>query len=440
MSVTTSPPATADPLAATASPSAFADPLAEDALTPASFTPSGELAVPGEPAGRGSLTRDRAALLAPDLEGHSGAEAIELVRASGLIAAIETVETAEDAQQGLVVEQDPPAGTQMLREGVLTLSIAQAPAESQDTEDEDAEEHQPASGTSAYGQDEDDTEQWFAELRPSARADPAPESVQARTPRRRRKHRQAPIPVTRVKSRPALQDQFSTGLDSSDTLQATAPLEVPSDPLTAPWDSLPDRQEHLALSDAPLEEHPDPSLQQTVRHSLPDWQEPVSPEPAAYDPPAEEGLHQSPQPTEPGLFTYVIAALLVRLPDGSVARTWRRRALIFATAIVGLLLFTRAGALHSHHAMSTSLAQAPASPLRDGASTAVRHPRPTRMTPHDRPAPRLPAVPPRRAEASRTSHDLVAATASAAHPVRTTTAPSSPPSEPPPGPFVYLGK
>jgi hypothetical protein len=409
-------------MSVTTSPTAFADPLAEDSVPPS--WPADESQGSGKSkradqdplacdgAHQGRVTRDRATLLAPDVEGQLGADAIELVRASGLIAAIETVEIADDSHQGLVVDQDPPAGTPMLREGVLTLSVAQAPAEQLDIDAHiNAGEHQPASATSAYGQHEDDTEQWFAELGPSAPAGQSPESVAASPPRRRRKHRPAPVPVTGVKSQPALQAQLSTDLDSGDTHRATLPFEVPPDPLPT-------------ASDSPTEELPN-----------------LSREPAACDPPAEEYPCPSPQPTGPGHLAYLIAAVLVRLPALPASGT-RRRALIFAAAIVGLLLFTHARASHSHGQTLPSLATAPISRARVVPSRASVHPR------NGFAAGGLPRPASSRPSAGRTprpgstaaSRKSVTAVASAAHPVPTTTAPSSPPSEPPPGPFVYLGK
>ena len=377
MSVTTAPPA-------------FTDPLAEDVATPSFFPQSSEPAVPADrarqtpiardEAPQDCITRDRAALLAPDVKGQLGADAIDLVRAKGLIAAIETVEIDRDGQQGLVVDQNPPPGTQMAREGVLTLSVAQAPVEARGTQDDNAHGDQPASAASAYEQDEDDTEQWFATLSPTLDGPTLGEPDAPNPPRRRRKHRPAPIPVTEA--------------TASADAHAAAPFEVPPDPL-----------------------------------------------PAAYDSPTEEHPSRSPQPAGPGRFTSLLIALLVRLPDRSVMPTWRRRALIFAAGFFVLVILTRAGISHSHQAIPASLAQAPASPLRPGAATTpARHPRSTHTTPHDRPAPRLPAVPPRRAKARRTSRELTTANASDAHRVPSTPAPASPPSEPAPGPFVYLGK
>jgi hypothetical protein len=165
---------------------AFADPLAEEGVRS-----------PPSPRQRHHrvATSERAALLAPDVEGCLGAEAIELVRARGLIAAIETVEIVGGAEPGLVIEQDPPAGSRMVREGVLTLQVAQAPAEAQDADD-DAAAPSRASGIAASDGAEDDTEEWFATLGPTL-SGPAL-GTSAPSPRRRRKHRRAPIPVDRM--------------------------------------------------------------------------------------------------------------------------------------------------------------------------------------------------------------------------------------------------
>jgi hypothetical protein len=169
----------------TSSPAAFVDPLAQ-ALTP-----------PAQPASQNDSepsTSDRAALVAPDVLGRSGAEAIELVRAKGLIAAIETVELADDTHQGLVIEQDPKAGSHMVREGVVTLRVAQAAAELQSTEGEDATGSGPISSDSEN--DNDDTAEWFAALEPS-RDDPSLD-LEAAPQRRKRKHRLAAIPVEQI--------------------------------------------------------------------------------------------------------------------------------------------------------------------------------------------------------------------------------------------------
>jgi hypothetical protein len=503
MSVTTSPPA-------------FADPLSDDGVTPSWPAHESHGSGSSKRAHQGPIkrdappqdrtARDRAALLAPAVEGQTGTDAIKIVRAGGLIAAIETVESAEDSQQGVVIEQDPPPGTPMLREGVLTLSVAQALTEPRDTEGDNADGDQTASGTSAYAGDENDTDQWFAALGPTF-DDPAADTVVS-APRRRRKHRPAPIPIPGVNSQPAPPHHFSTGPNSGDSPRANAQIDAPPDPLPPPRDppleqpsdppqnptarhSLPDWQEppspqpttsytlsdrhgsprlqptaryplanareavapqptighpppgghaipspQSAAYDPPPQEHWDLSQQPTVRHSLPDWQEPASPQHTVDDPPPDRQGDPSPEPAAPGYFTSLIAAVLVRLPDGSITPAWRRRALICAAGIVGLLLVTLAAGPHSHHAVLASVARAPTSHAR-----VVRLPA-SRRTPQriaTAPTSRPPAIPPRRAEARRTSHELVVATA-AAHPIPTESTPPDQPSEPPPGPFIYLGK
>jgi hypothetical protein len=182
----------------TSSPAAFVDPLAQ-ALTP-----------PAQPASQNDFepaTSDRAALVAPDVLGRTGAEAIDLVRAKGLIAAIETVELADDTRQGLVIDQDPNAGSHMVREGVVTLRVAQAAAELQSTEGEDATGSGPISSDSEN--DNDDTAEWFAALEPS-RDDPSLD-LEAAPQRRKRKHRHAAIPVEQI-AQPAPPGPFTAAV------------------------------------------------------------------------------------------------------------------------------------------------------------------------------------------------------------------------------------
>jgi PASTA domain len=347
MSVTTSPPA-------------FADPLAEEG-------------VPSSPSLRqrhqGAVTSERAALLAPDVEGCLGAEAIELVRARGLIAAIETVEITGSAAPGVVIRQDPPAGSRMVREGVLTLQVAQAPAEAQGSGENPAAQGWAASGIAVSEGGEDDTEEWFATLRPTLDG-PAP-GTGALAPRRRRKHRRAPVPVDRMV------------------------FDTPPDPLLAACEPL--LEGHLAL--------------QPVRHAR---------------------------------FGSAVAALLVRLPALSVSPNWRRRVLVVAGAIVGLVVLTRGGGSHSHHQVPASLIQASASPLRAASTPALPRPRPMRGIPTagllPRPSTsRRSAVRTRRPRAARIAQPVVA-TASDVGAIPTTSASSSGPPAPAPGPFVYLGK
>lgn len=166
----------------TSSPPAFADPLAQED-TPLTPRPRRTRRPPA--------TNERAALLAPDVEGHRGAEAIDLVRSRGLIAAIEPVEITASAQRGLVIEQDPSAGTQMVRDGVVMLRVGQSPATLPRTEG--AAEDRLASRSAGGGnRSEDDTAEWFATLRPSAGA---PALGPGAVAPRRRKHRRAATPV-----------------------------------------------------------------------------------------------------------------------------------------------------------------------------------------------------------------------------------------------------
>jgi hypothetical protein len=182
----------------TSSPPAFVDPLAQ------AFTP------PAQPASQNDsepATSDRAALVAPEVVGRTGAEAIDLVRAKGLIAAIETIELAEVARHGLVIDQEPNAGSHMVREGVVTLRVAQAPAEPPSTEGENPTEGRP--NLSDGGNGEDDTAAWFAALEPS-HGDRPPDAA-ARAPRRRRKHRPAAIPVEQI-AQPAPPGPFTAAV------------------------------------------------------------------------------------------------------------------------------------------------------------------------------------------------------------------------------------
>jgi len=66
--------------------------------------------------------RDRTA---PDLTTIPGAEAVSIVRAAGFIAAIESV--ASKLAEGTVIDQQPPAGERLEREGVVTLRLATPP-------------------------------------------------------------------------------------------------------------------------------------------------------------------------------------------------------------------------------------------------------------------------------------------------------------------------
>lgn len=170
-------------MSATSSPAAFVDPLADEDL------PVKESQ--GD-AGKSSARRERTSIVAPDVEGRPGAEAIDLVRSRGLIAAIETVEIADIAQQGIVVDQDPPADTHMVREGVVTLKIAQPPATHQGEGGDDESEDDSSLDTADTR--EDDTTAWFATLAPS----PGIGGPDAHGQPRRRKQRHARRQVTEM--------------------------------------------------------------------------------------------------------------------------------------------------------------------------------------------------------------------------------------------------
>ncbi len=120
--------------------------------------------------------------VAPDVIGLEGLEAVARLRASGFIAAIESVPS-DAADEGSVIEQEPPAGTALDREGVVTLRLAVArelPLTA--PEIEPASESEPSAS-------EDDTDRWFAELAELGRERPI-EQVPARRRRKSRPTRQ----------------------------------------------------------------------------------------------------------------------------------------------------------------------------------------------------------------------------------------------------------
>ena len=357
----------------TSSPPAFADPLAQEGAPPAP---------PQTRTRRSSAKDERPALLAPDVEGRLGAEAIDLVRSKGLIAAIETVEITGGAQRGLVIEQDPSAGTQMLREGVLTLLIGQAPAAPPSMEVGDTAEGRSASNSAASGEDsEDDTAEWFAALRPSIGGSAL--RAGAGGPRRRRKHRRVAAPVKEMV------------------------FDTPPDPLPAVCDPLPAGQQNLS------------------------------------------------QPVRPGPLSSAVATLLVRLPMFSVSPAWRRRALVLAGALVGLLVFTRGGGSHSHRQVSAPLPQI-STPLARAAKTpALPRSSFVQRTPNGGPISRRLAAQTRRPLSKRDPRKLIVASTGVV--VQATAEPASPvvppvTSTPPvtrspsagvaerPGRFSYLGQ
>jgi hypothetical protein len=121
---------------------------------------------------------DRAA---PDVTGTQGVEAVRVVRAGGFIAAIEPVRSGL-AQEGTVIEQDPPPGTLLEREAVVTLRLA-APCEASESAEQN--DGAPASELGERAKRQDDTEEWFAALAGTGHGN-RNEGVPGR---RRRKHR-----------------------------------------------------------------------------------------------------------------------------------------------------------------------------------------------------------------------------------------------------------
>jgi hypothetical protein len=112
-----------------------------------------------------------------------GREAVAIVRAGGFVAAIEPMHSA--LPQGMVIEQDPPAGTLMGREAVVTLRLAMAPLEV--ARSATAIDDEASSGQAPRIPDPDDAEEWFKALSFSA--------LDARrggaSGRHRRKHRRS---------------------------------------------------------------------------------------------------------------------------------------------------------------------------------------------------------------------------------------------------------
>lgn len=110
-----------------------------------------------------------------------GGEAVAIVRAGGFVAAIEPVPS--ELPEGTVIEQEPPAGTPLGREAVVTLRLAIAPLDVKRAvtaiEGDAPSERVPTTA------DSDDTEEWFAALSLGAR-----DARRGRpSARRRRKHR-----------------------------------------------------------------------------------------------------------------------------------------------------------------------------------------------------------------------------------------------------------
>jgi len=133
-------------------------------------------------------TAPRSERIAPDVTAIHGAEAVAIVRASGFIAAIESVSS--ELAEGAVIEQEPPAGERLEREGVITLRLA-APAlhPAQPAAKTDAG---LASEQTARTADPDDTEEWFQALAPGR-----PDRHADATPGKRRRKRRSATPPAR---------------------------------------------------------------------------------------------------------------------------------------------------------------------------------------------------------------------------------------------------
>jgi hypothetical protein len=125
--------------------------------------------------------------IAPSVAGLHGLEAVQRVRAGGFIAAVESIPS-DTAAEGTVIEQDPPAGTQLGREAVVTLRLATMPPQVLvSTFDGDAVPADRAPGAVEY----DDTERWFAALSGQVGAAPSRRGSPDRRRRKRRPARQA---------------------------------------------------------------------------------------------------------------------------------------------------------------------------------------------------------------------------------------------------------
>jgi hypothetical protein len=132
--------------------------------------------------------------MVPAVTATHGAQAVAIVRAGGFIAAIEPVPS--ELAEGTVIEQEPPAGAPLKREGVITLRLATpiphiARAAIKDEALLASEEGAPL--------EPDDTEVWFEELALGTR-----DALPARAPARRsRKHRRPRPPAHELLFDPA---------------------------------------------------------------------------------------------------------------------------------------------------------------------------------------------------------------------------------------------
>jgi hypothetical protein len=133
-------------------------------------------------------TVPRSERIAPDVTAMHGPEAVAIVRAGGFIAAIESI--ASELAEGTVVEQEPPAGERLEREGVITLRLATPPLDPVQLASENEAGLSCELAVRAAGPD--DTEEWFQALAPSRPDAPAG----ATSGKRHRKHRR-PTPPAR---------------------------------------------------------------------------------------------------------------------------------------------------------------------------------------------------------------------------------------------------
>jgi len=138
-------------------------------------------------AGVSVATAPRGERIAPDVTAMGGAEAVAIVRAGGFIAAIESV--ASELADGIVVEQQPPAGERLEREGVITLRLAAPPLGPVPLASDN--EAGLSSEQAARTAGPDDTEEWFQALAPSRPDAPA----SATCGKRHRKQRRVTAPV-----------------------------------------------------------------------------------------------------------------------------------------------------------------------------------------------------------------------------------------------------
>jgi hypothetical protein len=159
------------------------DPLAED-----------EVVAAAEPRPPGGADGQQAS----DLVGIAGTDAVERVRAAGLLAAIQAV---DGEPSGTVLGQDPPAGTPVAAGAVVTLQVA--------AERERGEPSiEPAVEALGVGEavDGDDTAEWFAALAAEGAGGEGEDEFEPELPvRRKRKHRQ-PSPPLQEREFPAAPD------------------------------------------------------------------------------------------------------------------------------------------------------------------------------------------------------------------------------------------